>query len=349
MIKLGIIFGGRSGEHEVSLMSASSVLKTLNRNKFVPVMIGITKTGEWRLYEGAVEEIEGGGWEKSAAPFSIDRLKETVDFAFPVLHGPFGEDGTIQGLFEMLDIPYAGCGVLASAMTMDKAIAKELFASRGLPVCRHLLLLTEDLGLNGPEADLLMEKNLGEIEAQLPYPLFVKPANMGSSVGISKAKNRESLKTAILTAARYDRRILVEEGLDCREVETAIMGNDVLELAAVGEILPSAEFYDYTAKYLDGGQSGLCIPADLPGEVVSQIHEIAEKAYRALDCSGFARIDFFLEKATGKLYINEINSIPGFTKYSMFPLLFREAGVPYSLAIEKIVAYGLARYRSRIR
>ena len=347
MIKLGIIFGGRSGEHEVSLMSAVSVLKTLNRNKFEPVTIGITKSGQWLYYEGEPCYIEDGSWEKTAVPFEIGHLKETIDFAFPVLHGPYGEDGTIQGLFEMLDVPYAGCGVLASAVAMDKAIAKELFAYNGLPVCKHVLILSETLKFGSDEAECIMPEVIDAIEKQMPYPLFVKPANMGSSVGISKAKDRTSLAAAMIQAAKFDRRLLVEEGLDCREVETAIVGNHDIEVAVVGEILPSAEFYDYTAKYLDGGKSRLCIPANLPQKLCNRIRDIAAQAYRALDCTGYARIDFFLEKSTGKVYINEINTIPGFTKYSMFPLLFRESGTPYSRIIERIVDYGYERYYAK--
>ena len=355
MIRLGIIFGGRSGEHEISLMSATSVIKAINKEKFIPVMIGITKEGNWLLYDGPVDKIENGSWQEIAeAALEADpekyaltilgsggsSLKDWIDFALPVLHGPYGEDGTIQGLFEMADIPYGGCGVLGSAASMDKALAKEVFARNNLPICRHLNLSREEATEN---PDLVAER----VEMFLPYPIFVKPSNMGSSVGISKAKNREELKAAIKDAAKYDRRLVLEEGLDCREIETGILGNYDPAAAAVGEILPSEEFYSYRAKYFDGGQSKLCIPADIPGEIAEEIKSIAIEAYKLLDCSGYARTDFFLEKGTNKIYLNEINTIPGFTKYSMFPLLWAEVGVPYPELIERIIDLGFERYESR--
>lgn len=277
MIKLGIIFGGRSGEHEVSLMSATSVIKVINQEKYTPVLIGITKEGKWLLYDGPIEKIEDGSWQEIAeAALAANpekygvtilgcggkSLKDWIDFALPILHGPYGEDGTIQGLFEMADIPYGGCGVLGSAAAMDKTLAKEVFAKEELPICRHLNLVKEDV-----EEDF--ERVIGRVEKYLPYPIFVKPANMGSSVGISKAKNKEELKTAITEAIKFDRRLVLEEGLDCREIETGILGNYKPKAAAVGEILPSAEFYDYEAKYFDGGQSKICIPADIPADVAT--------------------------------------------------------------------------------
>ncbi len=355
MIRLGVIFGGRSGEHEISLMSATSVIKAIDKKKFLPVLIGITKDGKWLLYDGPIDDIENGKWQKTAEDalaadplkYGITvlgsggkSLKHLIDFALPILHGPFGEDGTIQGLFEMADIPYGGCGVLGSAAAMDKVLAKDVFAKQNLPICRHLTLLKEEYEENS-------ERILDRVEKYLPYPIFVKPANMGSSVGISKVKSAEDLKTAVKEAMKYDRRIVLEEGLDCREIETGVVGNYAPKAAAVGEILPSAEFYNYTAKYFDGGQSKLCIPADIPEETAQEIREIALEAYRLLDCSGFARVDFFLEKNTNKVYINEINTIPGFTKYSMFPMLWAEAGVPYPELIERIIELGFERYEER--
>ncbi len=355
MIRLGIIFGGRSGEHEISLMSAASVIKALNKDEFLPVFIGITKDGKWLLYEGPVENIEDGSWQMIAEAALVENpekyemtilgaggksLKDWIDFALPILHGPYGEDGTIQGLFEMADIPYGGCGVLGSAAAMDKALAKEIFAKEDLPICRHLTLFKEEVS-----ADL--DGVVDRVEKYLPYPVFVKPSNMGSSVGISKAKNTEELKIAIKEAIKYDRRLVLEEGLDCRELETGVLGNYNPQAAAVGEILPSAEFYSYEAKYFDGGQSKICIPADIPAEIAEEIKEIALEAYRLLDCCGFARVDFFLEKGTNKIYINEINTIPGFTKFSMFPLLWAEAGIPYPELIERIIDLGYERYHSR--
>lgn len=355
MIRLGIIFGGRSGEHEISLMSATSVIKAIDKEKFIPVLIGITKEGNWLLFDGPIENIEDGSWQAIAeAALAAEpekytltvlgsggrSLKDHIDFALPILHGPYGEDGTIQGLFEMADIPYGGCGVLGSAAAMDKALAKEVFAKKSLPICRHMNLYKEDV-----IGDL--DRAVDRVEKFLPYPIFVKPANMGSSVGISKAKNAEELKAAIAEAAKYDRRLVLEEGLDCREIETGVLGNYEPAAAAVGEILPSEEFYSYRAKYFDGGQSKMCIPADIPAEIAEEIKAIAVEAYKLLDCSGYARIDFFLEKGTNRILLNEINTIPGFTKYSMFPLLWAEAGVPYSELIERIIEFGFERYQAR--
>jgi len=355
MIRLGIIFGGRSGEHEISLMSATSVINAIDKEKFIPVLIGITKEGNWLLYDGPVDKIEDGSWQQIAeAALKADpgkysltvlgsgrkSLKDWIDFALPILHGPYGEDGTIQGLFEMADIPYGGCGVLGSAAAMDKTLAKEVFAKKSLPICRHLNLFKEEALEN-------MDRVIDRVEKFLPYPIFVKPANMGSSVGISKAKNTEELKAAIKEAIKYDRRLVLEEGLDCREIETGVLGNYAPKAAAVGEILPSDEFYSYTAKYFDGGQSKMCIPADIPAEVAEEIKSIAVEAYKLLDCAGFARVDFFLEKGTNKIYLNEINTIPGFTKYSMFPLLWAEVGVPYPELIERIIELGFQRYEDR--
>ena len=355
MIRLGILFGGRSGEHEISLMSATSVIKAIDKEKFVPVLIGITKEGNWLLYDGSIEKIEDGSWqgiaeaalEANPEKYAITilgaggkSLKDTIDFALPILHGPYGEDGTIQGLFEMADIPYGGCGVLGSAAAMDKTLAKEIFAKENLPICRHLNLLAEEVEEN-------LERVINRVEKFLPYPVFVKPANMGSSVGISKARNTEELKAAIREAIKYDRRLVLEEGLDCREIETGVLGNYKPVAAAVGEILPSAEFYSYQAKYFDGGQSKICIPADISSDIAEEIKAIALEAYQLLDCCGFARVDFFLEKGTNKIYINEINTIPGFTKFSMFPLLWAEAGVPYPELIERIIRLGFERYEGR--
>lgn len=355
MIRLGVIFGGRSGEHEVSLMSATSVIKAINREKFDLVFIGITKKGDWLLYDGPVENIENGSWQAIAeAALAKDpekntltvlgsggrSLKDHIDFALPILHGPYGEDGTIQGLFEMADIPYSGCGVLGSAAAMDKALAKEVFARKNLPICRHLTVFKEEISKD-------LDGVIGKVEKYLTYPIFVKPANMGSSVGISKAANTEQLKAALEMAGRYDRRLVLEEGLSCREVETAILGNYEPKAAAVGEILPSEEFYTYNAKYFDGGQTKLCVPAEIPAAIAEEIRSIAVEAYKLLDCCGYARVDFFLERETDKVYLNEVNTIPGFTNYSMFPLLWGEAGVPYSELIERIIELGFERYESR--
>lgn len=340
MKRIGVLFGGKSGEHEVSLLSAASVIEAIDREKYDVVMIGITKGGQWKLYEGDVKDLADGSWEKTAEDIEVSDLKDLADFALPILHGPYGEDGTIQGLFEMLDLPYAGCGVLSSALCMDKVSAKKIFDRMGLPTAKYKLVYAEDV-----KAD--MDRVIKEVEAELPYTLFVKPSNMGSSVGISKVRNGAELGRALALAGKYDRRIIIEEGINCREVETGVIGNHRLEIAAVGEIVAKLDFYDYTAKYTDDAGTELSIPAKLPPSVSEEIRSLAKQAYMALDCSGFARIDFFVDKDTGKVYINEINTIPGFTKYSMFPLLWKEAGLSFRELVERIVELGYERYNAK--
>ncbi len=340
MKKIGVIFGGRSGEHEVSLLSAASVIEAFDPDKFEVVMIGITKEGQWKHYEGPTEKIANGTWEEDARDIEVSQLGQLADFMFPVLHGPYGEDGTIQGLFEMLNLPYAGCGVLASALCMDKVSAKKIFEEAGLPTSRYELVYAEDL-------DTEMEEILDRIERELPYTVFVKPSNMGSSVGISKVRTREELRQALRLAARYDRRIVVEEGIHCREVETGVIGNHQAEVAAVGEIVAKLDFYDYTAKYTDDAGTEISVPANLPKRIYEKIRTLAKEAYRAADCSGFARVDFFVDKTSGEVYINEINTIPGFTKYSMFPVMWNEAGVSFTELVERIVDFGYERYYAK--
>lgn len=337
--RIGVIFGGRSGEHEVSCMSAASVIRAMNRDKYELIYIGITKEGRWMQYDGPVEKIEDGSWIDTAELFHLMKLPEMIDFALPILHGPYGEDGRLQGLLEMLDIPYGGCGVLASAVAMDKAIAKDLFIQHGLPVCRHVFATKEQVEKSAETIAMNVESSIG-------YPCFVKPANMGSSVGISKAVNYDTLMVALEEAVRYDRRIIIEEAVDCREVETAVVGNAYPRVAAVGEILSGGEFYDYTAKYTDG-ISSLCIPAHLPQNVYREIQQLALRAYKAINGEGYARVDFFIDRVTGKIYLNEINTIPGFTKYSMFPLLCREAGMEYDKLLERIIELGYERYYTK--
>ena len=369
-IRVGIIFGGKSMEHEISLMSATSIINAIDKDKFEIVLIGITKEGQWLKYNGPVELIESSKWEEiareehsknsfskmelisnkqslkvvdgkvSVLGYSGASLKDDVDVVFPVLHGPFGEDGTIQGLFEMINIPYAGCGVLASAVSMDKAISKEIFQKAGLPICKYLLVLKEEM-----EDDI--HAIIAKIEVELAYPLFVKPSNMGSSVGISKATNTNELLEALAQAARHDRRIVVEEGVFARELEVGIVGNYRPKASIVGEIIPSKEFYDYEAKYFDGGKSKMSIPADISEVLSKEIREMAVRAYEAIDGTGFARIDFFLDKENRKVYLNEINTIPGFTKFSMFPQLWEQTGVPYKDTIEKIIQLAFERFNTR--
>lgn len=355
MTRLGIFFGGKSGEHEVSLMSATSVIGAIDKEKYQVVAIGITKEGNWLLYDGPAEHIEDGSWQAEAEAalaaepekygFSVlgaggRGLRDMIDFALPILHGPYGEDGTIQGLFEMVNIPYGGCDVIGSALAMDKIAAKQVFSVMGIRQVPYVWIEAEDL----PEKEEWMRSKIAK---RLTYPIFVKPANMGSSVGLSKVSREEDLTAAIALASQYDRRIIIEQGIDCRELETAVLGNHVAEVGAVGEIIPSNEFYDYTAKYFDGGKTKLCIPANITEEQREEIRHAAAKAYKALDCRGYARVDFLMDKSTGEIYLNEINTIPGFTRFSMFPLLWAEAGVPYPRLIERIVELGCERHRIR--
>ena len=350
-IKIGVIFGGKSGEHEVSRVSASNVIAAIDKKKYTVKTIGITKKGEWLLYEGPAEYIANGKWEKKAKKdlkenpkhFAIDilgtgdrSLKKIIDFALPILHGPNGEDGTVQGLFELINIPYGGCGVIGCAATMDKVIAKEIFENVGLLQTPYVALLSNQIG----------KKKIDEIDQKLKYPLFVKPVNMGSSVGITKVKEKSELKKALLVAAKYDEKIVVEQGVDCIEIETAVMGIDKLVTGVPGEIVPAAEFYDYDAKY-NNAESKTIVPARLTKEQAKEVTELSKKAYLACGCDGFARVDFMLDKKTQKFYINEINAIPGFTDISMFPMMMKAKGLTYEEIIEKIIGYGYERYNAK--
>lgn len=352
-LNVAVIFGGKSGEHEVSLMSATNVIKAMDKDKYHIYMIGITKNGQWMAYKGDVDKIIDGSWEAEAAELERDETINLlfsgifkgeqgarIDAVFPVLHGPNGEDGTIQGLFELLDIPYVGCGVLSSALGMDKVFSKQLFRTAGLPIGDYEVVMKSDLLKDA-------EKVISNLESDFNYPVFVKPANMGSSVGISKAHNREELTAALREAAKYDRKLLVEEYINCRELECAVLGNNEPMASGIGEIIPSHEFYDYEAKYFDDGKSVLVIPAELDEKKAKEIKSIAIKAFKALDCSGMARVDFFMEKSTGKIYLNEINTIPGFTKISMYPKLWETAGLGYGALIDKLIGLAVERHQER--
>lgn len=361
---IAIIFGGQSGEHEVSLMSATSVLKAIDKEKYNIIPMGITREGSWMLYRGPFDKIESGEWEElavkllqdnpkdnsfSIVPLGKDKLtglppvlSDKIDVIFPVLHGPFGEDGTIQGLFEMADIPYVGAGVLASSVGMDKIISKRIFELEGLPMGQYLVIMRNNFLKE-------KEETLKIVEESFEYPVFIKPANLGSSVGISKARDRNELMAGLMEAAKHDRKILVEEFIDCREVECAVLGNDDPKPSVLGEILPSHEFYDYESKYFDDGKSKLIIPAQLPEEVSREIRAMAVRAYKAIDCSGLARVDFFIEKNTNKVYINELNTMPGFTKYSMYPMLWQATGLPYKDLIDKLIELAEERYGDKKR
>lgn len=355
-IKVGVLFGGKSGEHEVSIQSAKSVMRALNKEKFEVIPIGITKTGRWLIGEGAVAQLQSGltalalGASDTPEEESVDvaqtdivpaRLATDIDIVIPVLHGSFGEDGTMQGLLEIVDVPYVGAGVLASAVGMDKVFMKKLFGAAGLPQVEFTHFTRRNFEQNSDAV-------LNQVEASIAYPCFVKPANLGSSVGISKAKNRKDLQSAIETAARYDRRIIVEQGIDVREIEVAVLGNDTPKASVAGEVVSSNEFYDYQAKYLTG-ESVLTIPAPISSETSDEIRKLAIAAYQAVDCTGLARVDFFLEKETNRVLVNEINTMPGFTQFSMYPKLWEATGLSYSELIDELISLGLERYEEKHR
>ncbi len=358
-----VVFGGKSGEHEVSLMSAASILRAINKEKYNVIPVGITKDGVWKICNCTIDEIESGSWEdeqnqldehinqtvkkitlapmdKNGEVLRVENNKiEKVDVVFPVLHGPFGEDGTIQGLIEMMGIPYVGAGVLASAVAMDKGMAKKLFDADGIPQAKYIII-------NRNKYIQHMQKMIEEIEGQFNYPVFVKPANLGSSVGISKAKNTEQLVKAINEAAKYDRRVVIEEFINAREIECSVLGNDEPIVSLPAEIIPSHEFYDYHDKYFDG-TSQYVIPADLSQEMIEEIRALSIKVYSLLDCSGLARVDFFVEKETNRILVNEINTMPGFTKISMYPKMWEVTGIPYEKLIDRLIELALHRHKDR--
>jgi D-alanine-D-alanine ligase len=389
-IRVGILFGGRSGEHEVSLLSAASVFNAIDQDIYEVVPIGITKEGRWvtaadaeRLLHGKFEDrkhLRAGDPEAtpgaavlakgesvvvppepqrhgSITPFETDASSHAltrraadraidVDVIFPVLHGTFGEDGTIQGLLELADMAYVGAGVLGSAAGMDKDIMKALFRAAGLPIVKHVTLLRSQWEADSKKAQKL-------VESKLKYPVFVKPANLGSSVGISKAHDRKELGPAIEEAAKFDRKIVIEQGVGgrkqkAREIECSVLGNDQPEASLPGEIVPSTEFYDYNAKYLDEG-SQLIIPAKLSKGETKEVQRLAIGAFKAVDCSGLARVDFLMEPKYRKIYLNEINTMPGFTAISMYPKLWAASGVSYPDLIGKLIQLGLERHGEKKR
>ena len=374
-LRVGVLYGGRSGEHEVSLASAASVFTHLDRTRYEPVPIRIEKDGRWALADKppanmiAGDVIEQARMEASrpmregrevhfvARPsdetiLSIDRSRNrdaevpaavvtglSLDVIFPMLHGPYGEDGTMQGLLELANIPYVGAGVLASAVGMDKAVMKVLFTARGLPVCPYRVVLRHDWEA---EAATLA----ADLEKALKFPMFVKPANLGSSVGISKAKDAASLHAAMALAGSFDRKVVIEAAVPgAREIECAVLGNDTPEASVAGEIIPSGEFYDYESKYLDAGSKSI-IPADLPRKTADQVRKLAIEAFKAVDGAGMSRVDFLLS-ATGKLYLNEVNTIPGFTTISMYPKLWAASGLEYSALLDRLIALGLERHAEK--
>ena len=358
-LRVAVLFGGKSGEHEVSLLSARSVMAAMDPAKYEIIPIGITKSGRWLttgdpmalLSAPQDSELTSGlaaeGADEAQLPMTKDRREllpgasharfPKVDVVFPVLHGTFGEDGTVQGLFELADIPYVGAGVLGSALGLDKAAQKDILVAHGLPVVDYWVVRRRRW-----RAD--PDTVLAEIRVRFQYPLFVKPANMGSSVGVTKVHGPDELVAALDIAARYDRKIVVEAGIDAREIECGVLGNDEPIASVPGEVVPSNEFYDYRAKYIDGA-SELYIPARLDVETQTRIRELAVKAFLAIDCAGMARVDFFLDRDTGAIYINELNTIPGFTQISMYPKLWEASGLPYPELIDRLIALAIERHR----
>jgi len=389
-IRVGILFGGRSGEHEISLLSAASVFNAIDKNKYEVVPIGITKEGRWVTAEHAERLLQGKPVDQEArhlragdpdatpsaavlakgeavvvppephrhsgtlVPFETEaaltrRVTDRaidVDVIFPVLHGTFGEDGTIQGLLELADIPYVGAGVLGSAAGMDKDIMKSLFRAAGLPIVKHVTVLRADW-------EAAPRKVQKQVEQRLRYPVFVKPANLGSSVGISKVHDSSEFGPAMSEAARFDRKIVIEQGVGgkkkkAREIECSVLGNDRPAASVPGEIIPGKEFYDYTAKYLDEG-SELIIPAKLRKAETRKVQDLAVAAFRAVDCSGLARVDFLMDPSTRKIYLNEINTMPGFTTISMYPKLWAASGVSYAELIDRLIVFGLERHADKAK
>jgi D-alanine-D-alanine ligase len=392
-LRVGILFGGRSGEHEVSLLSAASVLNAIDKTKYEVVPIGITKDGRWLTAEHAERLLKGdaGGGARATpatqlragdpeatpgaallasgesvvvppepshrdaglAPFQTDaNLRRAadrainVDVIFPVLHGTFGEDGTIQGLLELADIAYVGAGVLGSSAGMDKDIMKSLFRAAGLPIVKHVTVLRGQFEGEPKKVQKL-------VESKVKYPVFVKPANLGSSVGISKAHDRKELGPAIAEAAKFDRKIVIEEGVGgkknrAREIECAVLGNDEPKASVAGEIVPCKEFYDYDAKYLAEGSEGI-IPAKITKAEMKTVQRLAIAAFQAVDCTGLARVDFLMDPKSRKIFVNEINTMPGFTSISMYPKLWAATGVPYPELINRLIQLGIERHEDKKR
>jgi D-alanine-D-alanine ligase len=370
-IVVGILFGGRSGEHEVSLASAQSIIDNIDRQQYEVLPIGITKDGGWIVGGDPMKALASGTpsgsraatlladpsrrglWDLEPAPeqrsaeiscvgreqaIATTQLAE-LDVVFPVLHGTYGEDGTVQGLLELAGVPYVGCGVLASAAAMDKAVAKDIFTAHGLPVLPYLVIKRKAWQQDP-------ERVLADMEAHLPYPFFVKPANMGSSVGVSKVHERSEIHAAMDLAARYDRKLVIERGIEAREIEVSVLGNDDPLASVPGEVVPSREFYDYQAKYIDD-DSELLIPAPIDAGMAEQVRRMAITAYKALDCAGMARADFLLDKFSGELWINELNTIPGFTQISMYPKLWEASGLSYAELIDRLIELAVERFEDK--
>jgi D-alanine-D-alanine ligase len=352
-LRVGVLFGGRSGEHEVSLVSAASVIRGLDLDKYEPVPIGITKDGHWLVGEGAAKllpDILKGGrrvmltadpTEAALVPLDRGAGAQRFDVIFPVMHGTFGEDGTIQGMLELADIPFVGAGVLGSAIGMDKDVSKRLCESAGIPVVPWVNVFRWRWEKEPAAVQ-------AEIEAKFEYPVFVKPATLGSSVGMTKVHNSAELAPALNLACEFGMKILVEKAVSAREIEVSVLGNHDPQASVPGEIIPHREFYDYTAKYLEDGTQ-LLIPADLKPAQMKKIQALAVEAFRTLELSGMARVDFFLEKKGGKLFLNEVNTIPGFTSISMYPKLWEASGISFRELIDKLIDLALEMHQEKAR
>ncbi len=337
--KVAILFGGQSSEHEVSRISANSVLNHIDKSRYDIFPIGITKNGQWFLYKGDYENIKNGQWEKDNEN-KIENglnilLNKEVEVVFPVLHGMFGEDGTIQGLCKLLGLSCVGPSIMSSAVCMDKVYTKYLLEHEGIKQAPYVVVNSFEYKKQG-------EIYVNAIEEKLSYPCFVKPANSGSSVGISKAHNREELLDGLEEAFKHDRKVLVEKGIYAREIEVAVLGNDDPKASIAGEIIPAKEFYDYEAKY-NNAASKLLIPAALDVEEMKNIRELSVKIYKKLDCAGMARVDFLVDKETGECYLNEVNTIPGFTHISMYPKMWEATGIKYSELIDRLIEFAIER------
>ena len=366
--RIGVIFGGRSGEHEVSVRSARAVIEAIDKERYEIVPMAIAKNGKWLspaesalLFPAGTEHllseqifaketravalIGDPTYQGLTLLDTINESSQPLDVVFPCLHGTYGEDGTIQGLFEMAGIPYIGSGVLASSCGMDKVTMKALFRDAGLPMCRYTWFLRRDF-------EAAPEIVIDKIKTEVGFPVFVKPANLGSSVGVSRADDDESLKKAIELAARFDRKIIVEEGLDAREIEVAVIGNDQPEASLPGEYIifdENAKFLDYEEKYKGTGHNEFVVPAPLEAEMIEQIRDLAKIAFKAVDGSGLSRVDFFLRRDNGELLINEINTLPGLTEVSGFPKMWAATGKPFAQVIDELVGFAIERHRDKAR
>jgi D-alanine-D-alanine ligase len=356
-LNIAVIFGGRSGEHDVSLMSARNVLSALDPAKYEVTQIGITLTGQWLTGEDVIGKFESGKIKDLEAALvspdpsmrgvyvlrnmTYEKLTD-VDVYYPVLHGTFGEDGTIQGLFELADAAYVGAGVVGSSVGMDKGVFKDVMHTHNIPSVESIIALRSEI-----------EKDINAVieraEKVCAYPIFTKPANLGSSVGITKCRSRADLQEGLMEAILYDRRVLIERGVaNAREIEVSVMGNDDPRASVPGEVLPSREFYSYESKYIDG-TSGLLIPAPLPQETTARIQDLAVRAYKAIDAAGMARVDFFIDKDSGEVYLNELNTLPGFTKISMYPKLWEASGMSYPELVDRLIDLAIQRKSDRAR